>query len=522
MSEQELLDSLGEETARLLRSAREASDEIRVKAEERASRIIEDAQARAERTSADAAEAAASHATEADTKAAAVVATAESHAADVRSLASSDAEQVVEAARQQGRDMLEEAKAARERVLTDLVRRRALLAAQIEELRTGRDHLLDAYRTVKRTFLEATEALAQVEVRAAQERTAAEPVDIDREVALEAAALDAASAETDGVPAIEDAAIVDGDADATAATEIIEVEVEELVEVVVIDDDATARLADVDSLFARLREGQESPDYEEPANDEEAAQLAAVADAPEPDESEGLTESGPAEGDSVQGIGAGEWRAWRAAAIDPVLAPLVKRAKRTVQDDQNALLDAVRRHKGRPRAEQVLPTGDAATAEWEGVLQSAVDEAYGAGRVAARGEVQSAPAALVAEAANALVSPLRERLAVAIDTGEAGDTGGLVERIGARYREWKNQSLERTLAEVLAFAWSRGVYDAVPDGSVLWWVPFEEGHCSDCDDNALEPTVKGEHFPTGQPFPPAHPGCSCLLAPATLLKSPTA
>ena len=32
----------------------------------------------------------------------------------------------------------------------------------------------------------------------------------------------------------------------------------------------------------------------------------------------------------------------------------------------------------------------------------------------------------------------------------SGDTGGLVERIGARYREWKNQSLERSLGEVLA------------------------------------------------------------------------
>jgi len=523
LSEQELLDALGEETARLLRSAREASDEIRSKAEERANRIVEDAQARAEHTTADTAEAAASRLSEADTNAAAVVATAESHAADVRSLASSDSEQVLEAARQQGRDMLEEAKAARERVLTDLVRRRALLTAQIEELRTGRDHLLDAYRTVKRTFLEATEALAQVEVRAAEERTSpAEPIDIEGEIAAEAAALDAASAETEAVPPAVDAEGVDGDADATAATEIIEVEVEEQIEVVVIDDDAAAKLADVDSLFARLRAGQGAPDEEEPANAGEAGRSPAAAAAGEPVEIEELSESSEAEAESVPGVGAVEWRAWRAAAIDPVLGPLVKRAKRTVQDDQNALLDAVRRHKGRPRAEQVLPTGDAATIEWEGVLQSAVDEAYGAGRVAARGEVEAAPAALVAEAAHALVSPLRERLAVAIDTGEAGDTGGLVERIGARYREWKNQSLEGTLADVLAFAWSRGVYDAVPDGSVLWWVPFEEGHCSDCDDNALEPTVKGEHFPTGQPFPPAHPGCSCLLAPATLLKSPTA
>ncbi len=114
--------------------------------------------------------------------------------------------------------------------------------------------------------------------------------------------------------------------------------------------------------------------------------------------------------------------------------------------------------------------------------------------------------------------PLRERLTVAIDSGDEGDTGGLVERIGARYREWKNQSLERTLGEVLASAWTRGVYDAVPDEAVLWWIPFEEGRCSDCDDNALEPTVKGKQFPTGQAFPPAHPGCKCLLVPGGLAR----
>jgi hypothetical protein len=42
-------------------------------------------------------------------------------------------------------------------------------------------------------------------------------------------------------------------------------------------------------------------------------------------------------------------------------------------------------------------------------------------------------------------------------------------------------------------------------------VPALVGKCPDCDDNALEPTVKGSDFPTGQPHPPAHPGCRCLL-----------
>jgi hypothetical protein len=55
--------------------------------------------------------------------------------------------------------------------------------------------------------------------------------------------------------------------------------------------------------------------------------------------------------------------------------------------------------------------------------------------------------------------------------------------------------------------------DLIRNGKELRRVAAEEGQCPDCDDNALEPTVKGEAFPTGQPHPPAHPGCRCLLVP---------
>src|SRR4029079_17241225 len=91
--------------------------------------------------------------------------------AEQRQRAEREAEELVEAARQQGREMLDEAKSTRERVLADLFRRRSLLQAQVDALRGGRDNLLDAYRVVKRTFLEATEALAHVEARAAERAT---------------------------------------------------------------------------------------------------------------------------------------------------------------------------------------------------------------------------------------------------------------------------------------------------------------------------------------------------------------
>jgi DivIVA domain-containing protein len=495
LSEQELLDALGEETARLLRSAREASDDIRRKAEERATRLIDEAAAAAEHTRTETAELVAVRSAEAEAKTAELVAAAETRAASTVESATTEAEAILDNARRQLREMLDEAKSARERVVGDLVRRRSLLSAQIEALRTGRDHLLDAYRTVKRTFLDATEALAQVEARAAVERSESnnEAIDVAAEIAAEIEKLDGA------LPA--DALDVTGDA-ATAARAAVDAEGSsegddgEHVQLVpntpgdAAETEVAAALADVDSLFARLRAGHDEPGA--------GGQTAA-------------TGSGPPRS-SAQ-----EWRARRAKAIDPLLAALLKRAKRRAQDDQNALLDSVRRHKGRPSSEQVLIGADVAREDWVKVLRDALDRAYGAGRTAAGADADVASDDLAGAAADEIVGPLRERLIVAIDSGDEGDTGGLVERIGARYREWKNQSLERALGDVLASAWTRGVYDAVPDEAVMWWIPFEEGRCSDCDDNALEPTVKGELFPTGQALPPAHPGCKCLLAPAEML-----
>jgi DivIVA domain-containing protein len=514
LDESQLLDALGAETSRLLRSARETADDIRTRAEEQAVQTSDAATAEALSRRGEADEYFQARTDEAEERATAIVAEAEQNAAEIRAAvevysteqrqrADRETEELVEAARQQGRDMLDEAKSTRERVLADLFRRRALLQAQVDELRGGRDHLLDAYRVVKRTFLEATGALAQVEARAA-ERSATPASDDDT---------DALDVDTETAADI-DAGAISVDDDASPSD----------------DGDATdSNLADVDSLFARIRAGAAEatvPAAPSDAVDEIGEPNAAAPDeavevsaAPEPE-----AETPPPSGRADAGESAPEptsaadaWRAQRAEVLDPLLASVAKRAKRAAQDDQNALLDAVRRHKGRPSAAQVLtPESDLLTA-WVGVTRDAIDDAYRGGSIAAGGEPNAASDDFAAEVAAVIVLPVRERIAAAIDAGEEGDTGGLVERIGARFREWKNQTLENALADALAMAWSRGVYDASPDGTVLRWIPLVEGSCADCDDNGLEPTVKGSTFPTGQTHPPAHPGCRCLLAPSDVL-----
>jgi len=461
LTEKELLDGLGEETARLLRSAHDAGDELRRKATEESEAILEAARTEATRLVSEAEAQAESVTREAAARAHETTAAAESRAAEVSSRALTDAEQVLEQVKTQGREMLEEAKAARARVLADLVRRRAAFQAQVDELRAGRDHLLDAYRTVRRTLAEATDALEGAEARAAAELPAhAGNPDVGAEVAAEVAALERG------------------------------------------DDAGAAGLADVDSLFARLRAGagDDADGAPEPEPTVPPAPPAAVAPPPGPEAT-------------------AAWRAQCTTAVESLRGPLLKRTKRTIQDEQNALLDAVRRHRGRPAASVVLPAPDAAIGAWAEVLGEAVGAAYSRGREAAGGRAADADDGLVRAVAERVVGPLRQRIAEAIDGAEAADAGGLAERIGARYREWRGGALEDVLTDGLIAAWSQGVADATPGDGVLWWIPAAEGCCTDCADDALQPVAKGTPFPTGHVGPPAHPGCRCVLGPAAALSA---
>jgi hypothetical protein len=69
---------------------------------------------------------------------------------------------------------------------------------------------------------------------------------------------------------------------------------------------------------------------------------------------------------------------------------------------------------------------------------------------------------------------------------------------------------------VVLAAFNRALYEATDAGTQLRWLVDDGGSpCPDAEDNALAGlVVRGEPFPTGHCFPPAHPGCRCLLVPA--------
>jgi hypothetical protein len=207
--------------------------------------------------------------------------------------------------------------------------------------------------------------------------------------------------------------------------------------------------------------------------------------------------------------------------VSTALAALAPRAKRLLQDAQNELLDAVRRQKGRGDLLAVLGSDGEHVARWVSVVGPTLDECYAAGRTLGGGRTRPAPPALVEQLVALVVAPLRERVAGSLAAVlEAGPYDGPADlqravagAVGARYREWRARDLELALEDLAAWTFARGVFDATPEGMLLRWVPAEVEQCPDADDNALEPTVSGCPFPTGQSCPPAHPGCRCLVVP---------
>jgi hypothetical protein len=208
--------------------------------------------------------------------------------------------------------------------------------------------------------------------------------------------------------------------------------------------------------------------------------------------------------------------AQRATELEPIQAQLAKRLKRAMQDEQNDVLDRLRVHKGRPELGDVLPDAGAQGARYRDLALPLLEQAARAGAVAADDAFADVDlAALVGELADAVTGPLRSRLAdtFAAAAREDDDVAALTERVGAAYREWKMQRIERLAADHLFAAHALGGFAAAPAAAPMRWVVHDvDGPCPDCDDNALAgPTPKGETFPTGQQHPPAHAGCHCLL-----------
>jgi hypothetical protein len=279
-----------------------------------------------------------------------------------------------------------------------------------------------------------------------------------------------------------------------------------------------AESPDVDSLFARIRADREE----------------AVARARDVLSGTGSESGSGSEGEAAEEAGLGDAagsdedevaRQRRDEAVEAIEASLARRLKRVLQDEQNDLLDRLRNVRGHPTAAQVLPGRDAHAERFAVAGRPVLDQAARAGAEFVRTSLAQPASAgcgelpelddLAADLAVAIVDPLRRRLEEVFADSAGDDATELAESVGAAYREWKTQRIELTASDHVASAFARGAFAATPKDAVLRWVVDDvDGPCPDCDDNTLAGELpRGEAFPTGQPHPPAHAGCRCLLVP---------
>ncbi|HEX7520544.1 MAG TPA: DivIVA domain-containing protein, partial [Acidimicrobiia bacterium] len=432
-TERQLLDSLGEETARVLRSAQEAAEDIRGKAAEKSAQIVHEAQESARSLREEAESFAGDRRRDAEEAAAQLVQTAEARASELRAeveehvkalreetdrfvgeereRATGEIATEIESARERGREMLNEARAVRERVLADLTKRRGQMQHQIEELRGGREQMLDAYRVVRRTLGEAADALAGTEGVDAV-LAAIPPVPAPAEATTSEHQTSAQAASPAEAPADAGSSPPDNEVEHEAADANVTSGAKEAAE-------ERPRAADV---FARLRAGRSRRSDESAARQERAhATVTATATATDgPGDDEDDDEAAVAIGNddeidlTADTDDGADPDGRRLRARDEALAEpgrvLLRIGKRALQDEQNDFLDALRRQKGNINLDELLPARDAQHAMWLEVLRNPLGDAYAAGFTSsgASAKPAHAPDELVGELAATLVDPLRE------------------------------------------------------------------------------------------------------------------
>ena len=482
VDEATLTTSLGQHSAQILRHAHEQAASTVAQAQETAANLLRDTQSQVDELQARTEAACAERVVEVELLVSNTEAEARAERERILSGAEAEGEEVLARAKEEGRALLEQVQEARRRVLADLSARRRALGIQIEQLRAARDEMAASVHGVRdkvdvildqldRTDDEARAAALAVGDQLRVHGTSDEPHDQDA---------DTGEVPVGGegfAPDRGEAVRVLGPVDQTAATP----DGGE-------DEGEAAGGPSVDELFARIRAG--SGDAATEATPVVEAGADAGAEAP------------PGPDDAVI--------ARRDEAVDPITARLSRSVKRALGDDQNRLLDQLR---SAPTlgGEDLLGPEDAHQAAFAASARGHLGDAFAAGAVFAGADAAAMPKgdAAVEQAAAGLARSVVAMVRRRIEDG----SGDAADRVGAAFRDWRGERVERLAGDFVTQAFSAGVTAAGSEGK-LRWVVTSSGGCSDCEDNALGGAVgAGEEFPTGHAHPPAHAGCRCLVTP---------
>jgi DivIVA domain-containing protein len=552
LDEETVTALLGEETARVLTVAREAAQQMRLRAAESAERLVREASADASRMRQD----------------------AELEAARRQNDAAADVEAEIELAKQQGRDMVNEAREYREKVLSELARRRELARQQIEQLIHNRDRLVSAFDRARNAADDVVGDLAEFD-------------DLSQEIARAAASV-APSDPTEPVifdhtkdpEAIPQRSIAIVENEVVVADEVVEVVEETIVieESVVAEDtvvevdpapvspkrETPAGMSDhpstdppaeehfatvvqlfgnsrkskvdqpeveaeapaakkpqkksADDLFAKLRQSTTS----EVANNVKKPALAAVTPSSKNDEKE----SRPVKPKAKVVVPKVDKKMFEQR--DDVLAPLkvqmVRKVKRVLADEENAMLTYLQGKKSVVALETLLPAADTHAQQH---IEALTEDVMTVAMAGAKSLSPSLKADLRKRVTNTavmqvlsknidetIVRPLRERIQRGVEQSN-GDRDEMASLLRSVFREWKMQRVEQFVADIAVLAYSRGAYLTLDQGTKMCWMVDPNGpSCADAEDNSLAgATALGDNYPTGHQHPTAHAGCRCLLAP---------
>lgn len=271
----------------------------------------------------------------------------------------------------------------------------------------------------------------------------------------------------------------------------------------------------------------ESSDETATSDDTAAAEVTQGADASHADDADqgDAGQGDAAEGDAAQGDDVFHRRD---ADLTPLIVSSARKLKRVLADEQNEVLDALRRNDPVLNLDGLLPWSAEHLERYASVIGDDLLLAATAGAgladpdTAGRGKTARLRKAegrhAVAEATEKLgvwlVQPLRDRLERCVSEG-GGDNAAITKKVRAVYRECKTRHIDEQLDDVIRVAHGRGLLGALElDTPVVWTPDTRHEVCADCDDNRLAGAVAaGQPFPTGQVSPPAHPACRCMLVP---------
>ena len=410
-----------------------------------------------------------------------VVAALEAELAEARA----DATAELEEAKRRGRQMVTEAQTIRRRILEDLIRRRKVLRRQIEQLRVGRERLLEAYEVVGLTVEEATAELgvALPAAQAAAERAGRRlGPDVEEVTGEELHAIEAEidAARAAGLPILDPPTTAERAAATAAAAATADVA----------DDETVPPLVEVEPTLAAFEEmrllgpaavapepvtdavvdepepePEPEPEVDQPGPEPEVGQsepepeLEPEVDQPVPDEALTLPlfdrlRAGEPE-PAIDVVEAIEAEPGGEEAPDPVAVladDLARRLRRALADEQNQVLDRLRQdRKGQLGLDGLLGDAGATVARLATAIEPRLREAALEGTAvddAGAADLAARLAGLVADGVRADIDRLAEGGGAGVQAGEAGVD--LVRPVREAFRAWRTDRILPMATEVAA------------------------------------------------------------------------